>query len=170
MTYKTGTKMNKEEGPKDRKPTAKDRPLERPSLINLNHSSKIYEESGSENDNVEENEKGEYKQNTKELAYTNIGSYERGEWAEQWKIEKPKNDHKITTYPEKNEKALVTKEMTLSNLGKNIFIGDSAATSHMTSNTTGVYNFNSHRRVCNNWKWAEHHLHSQRKTGCDLQT
>ena len=30
--------------------------------------------------------------------------------------------------------------MTLSNLGKNIFIGDSAATSHMTSNKTGVYN------------------------------
>ena len=30
--------------------------------------------------------------------------------------------------------------MTLSNLGKNIFIGDSAATSHMTSNKMGVYN------------------------------
>ena len=29
--------------------------------------------------------------------------------------------------------------MALSNLGKNIFIGDSAATSHMTSNKTGVY-------------------------------
>ena len=29
--------------------------------------------------------------------------------------------------------------MVLSNLGKNIFIGDSAATSHMTSNKTGVY-------------------------------
>ena len=30
--------------------------------------------------------------------------------------------------------------MTLSNLVKNIFIGDSAATSHMTSNKMGVYN------------------------------
>ena len=30
--------------------------------------------------------------------------------------------------------------MTLSKLGKNIFIGDSAATSHMTSNKIGVYN------------------------------
>ena len=30
--------------------------------------------------------------------------------------------------------------MTLSNLGKNIFIGDSAATSHMPSMKTGVYN------------------------------
>ena len=39
-----------------------------------------------------------------------------------------------------NEKALVMKEMALSNLGKNIFIGDSAATSHMTSNKLGVYN------------------------------
>ena len=29
--------------------------------------------------------------------------------------------------------------MTLSNIGKDIFIGDSAATSHMTNNKTGVY-------------------------------
>ena len=32
------------------------------------------------------------------------------------------------------------KEMALSNLGKNIFISDSAATSHMTSNKLGVFN------------------------------
>ena len=31
-------------------------------------------------------------------------------------------------------------EMTLFNLGRNIFIGDSAATGHMTSNKMGVYN------------------------------
>ena len=30
--------------------------------------------------------------------------------------------------------------MALSTLGKNIFIGDSAATSHMTSNKMGVHN------------------------------
>ena len=132
--------MNKEESPKDKKPAAKNRPLERPSPINLNHSSKIYKESGSENDIVEENEKGENKKDTKALAYTSIGSYKRGEWAKQWKIKKPKNDHKIPRNQEKNEKALVTKELTLSNLGKNIFIGDSAATSHITSNKMGVYN------------------------------
>ena len=39
-----------------------------------------------------------------------------------------------------NEKAQVTNEMELSHLGKNIFIGDSAATSHMTSSKMGVYN------------------------------
>ena len=32
------------------------------------------------------------------------------------------------------------KEMGLSNLGENIFIGDSGDTSHMTCNKTGVYN------------------------------
>ena len=41
---------------------------------------------------------------------------------------------------EENEKALITKEIALSNLGKNIFIGDSDATSHMTSNNSEVYN------------------------------
>ena len=30
-------------------------------------------------------------------------------------------------------------EMTLSNIGNDIFIGDSAATSHMTNNKTGIY-------------------------------
>ena len=123
----------------DKKPTAKNRHFERPSLINLNHGSKMYEELGSENDNVEENEKGENEKNTKELACTKTSSYKRGKQAEQWKIKKPR----VVMNPKKsrkNEKALVSKEMTLSNLGKNIFIGDSAATSHMTSNKMGVYN------------------------------
>ena len=53
----------------------------------------------------------------KELAYTNIGSYKRGKWTKQQKIEKPENDHKVSRNQETFEKALVTKEMTLSNLG-----------------------------------------------------
>ena len=48
-------------------------------------------------------------------------------------------DHDIPRKKGENEKALVMKEMELSHLGKNIFIGDSAATGHMTSNKTGVY-------------------------------
>ena len=53
-----------------------------------------------------------------------------------------KNTRDRTKFQEnkENEKALVTKEMALSNLGKNIIVGDSAATSHMTSNKMGVYN------------------------------
>ena len=66
----------------------------------------MYEESGSENDNIEENAKGENKKNTKELTYTNIGSYERGKWVEQHKIKKPKNDHKIPRNQEKMRKLL----------------------------------------------------------------
>ena len=59
--------------------------------------------------------------------------------------------------------------MTLSNLGKNIFRGDSAATSHMTSNKQEC-TISPHKRVCDDWKWAEYYLYSQRETGCDLQT
>ena len=47
--------------------------------------------------------------------------------------------HEITRNKEKKEKDLVTKEMAQSNLGKTVFMGDSAATSHMTSNKMGVY-------------------------------
>ena len=65
----------------------------------------------------------------------------KGKQADLLKDEKPGYHHEI---PRKmggrNEKAVVTKERTLSNLGKNIFIGDSAASSHMTSNKWGVYN------------------------------
>ena len=75
---KNGTKFNKEKGPKDKKPPAKNRPFERPSLVNLNHISEMDEESGSENKNIEENEKGQNKQTVKESTYTNIGIFERG--------------------------------------------------------------------------------------------
>ena len=66
----------------------------------------MYEESGSENENVEENEKGENKKNTKESAYTNIGSYKKGDQAEQQEIEKPKNNHNIPRNEEKMRKLL----------------------------------------------------------------
>ena len=56
---KNGTKLNKEEGPKDKKPAVKNRLFERPSLVNLSHVTKLYKESGSENKNIEENRKGE---------------------------------------------------------------------------------------------------------------
>ena len=65
----------------------------------------------------------------------------KGKQANLLNDEKPRNRHEIPRKKGGNEKALVTKEMALSNLGKNIFIGDSAATSYMTSNKMGVYNF-----------------------------
>ena len=78
------------------------------------------------------------------IHYYDLGSEDSsklsGEQAELWKNEKPNNDHEKPRNKEEFEKALVTNEMTLSNPGRNIFIGDSTATSHMTSNKTGVYN------------------------------
>ena len=107
-------------------------------LSHLSHVSELYKDSGSENMNIEENRKGENKKNEKESSYTNINRCKKGKQAELQKHEKPKKCHEIPRNGEENEKALVTKEMALSNLGKTILIGDSAATSHMTINKMGV--------------------------------
>ena len=60
-------------------------------------------------------------------------------------MKKTKDEHQKSRENAKFDKALVTKEMTLSNIGNDIFIGDSAATSHMTKNKTGVYNLTPRR-------------------------
>ena len=98
--------FNEEEGPKDKKPLAKNRPFERPSLINLNHDSKVYKEYGSENNNEEENEREKITKNMKEITYTKIGSYDSGEQAKLQKIKKPKNDHRMARNEEKMRKLL----------------------------------------------------------------
>ena len=55
------------------------------------------------------------------------------------KIKKTQDGHKNPSNNDENDQALVSNEMTLSSIGSDIFIGDSAATSHMTINKTGVY-------------------------------
>ena len=92
--------------PKGKKASRKNRLLERPSLIDLNHSSKIYKESGSENDSMEEIETEENMKNIKEITYTKIGNYNRGEWAKQQKIKNSKNDYEIPRNQEKMKKLL----------------------------------------------------------------
>ena len=111
--------------------------FEEPKLNNLSHVYELYEESGSDNDNIEEIVKGENKKNAEESSNTNMDKGEKGEQAD---LKKGKTK-KLSQNPKKkggNEKALVTKKMAQSNMGKNIFIGDSAV-SHMTSNKMGVY-------------------------------
>ena len=124
---KDGMKLYDEEGPNDKKPAAENRLIEEPSLNDLN-------------DNIENSVKGENKKNLKEEDYTNIDQKKEGKPANLLNKEKPGYHHDIPRKNEESEKALVTKEMALSNLGENIFIGDSAATSHMTSNKLRVYN------------------------------
>ena len=100
----------------------------------------MYKESGSDVDYIEDSLKGENKKNTKEDNYTNMDEKKEGKQVDLLKSKITRYHHNIPRKKAENEKALVTKEMRLSNLGENIFIGDSAATSHMTSNKMGVYN------------------------------
>ena len=99
----------------------------------------MYKESGSDVDHLEDFLKGENKKNSKEDNYTNMDEKKEGKQADLLRSKITRYDHNIPRKKGENEKALVTKKMELSHLGKNIFIDDSAATSHMTSNKMGVY-------------------------------
>ena len=99
----------------------------------------MYEESGSDVDHLEDFLEGENNKNSKEDNYTNMDEKKEGKQVDLLRSKIIRYDHDIPRKNGENEKALVTKEMELLHLGKNIFIGDSAATSHMTSNKMGVY-------------------------------
>ena len=75
---KDGTKLYDEEGPNEKKPSAKNRLIEEPSLNNLNHVFEVYEESGSDIDYIEDSLKGENKKNSKEENYTNMDEKKEG--------------------------------------------------------------------------------------------
>ena len=94
-------KLYKEEGPNNKKPTMKNRRFEEPALNDLSHIYELYEESGSDNKNIEEIVKGENKKNVKESSYTNIDEGTKGKQANLLKDEKPRNCHEI---PEKGGK------------------------------------------------------------------
>ena len=64
---------------------------------------------------------------------------EEGKHADPKKVKKTQEGHENQEKNDENDQALVSNEMTLSSIGKDIYIGDSAATSHMTNNRTGVY-------------------------------
>ena len=129
-----GTKLYDEEGLNKKKPAARNRLIEEPSLNNLYHVFEVYEESGSDVDYIEDSLKGENKKNSKEDNYTNMDEEKEGKQANLLRLKITRYDHDTPRKKEENEKALAMKEMELSHLGKNIFIGDSAASSHMTSN------------------------------------
>ena len=88
---KNSTKLYEEEGSKDEKPAVKNRLFEKPSPVNISHVSGLYEESGSEHKNIEENGKGENKKNAKELRYTNINRHKREKQAELQKMKNPRD-------------------------------------------------------------------------------
>ena len=63
---KDGMNLYNEEVPNDKKPAAEKKLIEEPTINNLNHIYEFYEESGSDNDNIEDSVKGENKKNMKE--------------------------------------------------------------------------------------------------------
>ena len=83
---------------------------------------------------------GKVRVTTKTVHYYEFSSDEEDEvHADPKKNEKTHADHEISTKTDENDQALVSNEMTPSTIGSDIFIGDSAVTSHMTNNKTGVY-------------------------------
>ena len=64
---------------------------------------------------------------------------EEGKRVDLKKVQKTQEGHEKQVNNDEKDQALVSNEMTLSSIRKDIFIGDSAATSHMTNNRTGVY-------------------------------
>ena len=76
----------------------------------------------------------------KTVHYYEISSdEEEGKHADPKKVRKKQDSHANLQKNDENDQALVSNEMTVSSIGNDIFIGDSAATSHMTNNRTGVY-------------------------------
>ena len=71
-------KLYDEEGPNNKKPAVETRLNEEPALNNLNHVYELYEESGSDNENIVDFVKGEKKKNLKEKDYTNTDEEKEG--------------------------------------------------------------------------------------------
>ena len=134
-----GTELNDEIGPNEKKPVACNRPTEMPSVNNLKYEIDIYGETGNDSEHIEDFPKGKNKKNSKEHKYTKKDMKKEGKRADLLKSKTTRYHHDIPRNKGENEIALVTKEMGLNYLEKNIFIGDSAATSHMTNRKMGVY-------------------------------
>ena len=122
------TELNDEAGPDEKKPVANNRPAEMPSLNNLKYEIDIYGETGSDPEHIEDFPKGKNEKKSKEHKYTKKEEKKEGKRADLLKSKITPYHHDVPRNKGKNEKALVTNEMGLNYLGKNTFIGDSAAT------------------------------------------
>ena len=115
---KDGTTLYDEEGPNQKKPAARNRPIEVPSLNNPNHVFDIYGESGSDVKHIEDFSKGKDKKNSKEYDYTNTDVKKEGKQADLQETKIIQYHHDILRKKGENEKALIMKEMGLGYLKK----------------------------------------------------
>ena len=72
-----------------KKYAVENRLIEEPTLNNLNHIYELYEESGSDNENIEDFVKGENNKNSKEKDYTNIDEEKEGKQTDLLNKEEP---------------------------------------------------------------------------------
>ena len=79
---KDSTTLYDKEGPNHKKPAARNRPIEVPSLNNPNHVFDIYGESDSNVNYIEDFSKGEEKRNSKEHDYTDMDLEKEGKQAD----------------------------------------------------------------------------------------
>ena len=71
-----------EEDPYEKKPAAKNRPIEEPSLSNSNHVFNTYGETGSDVEHIEDFLKGKNEKNSKEHDYTAMDIKKEGKQAD----------------------------------------------------------------------------------------
>ena len=79
---KNGTTLYEEKDPNEKKPAARNRPIEVPSLSNPNHIFDIYGESDSDVIHIEDFSKGEARKNSKEHDYANMDLEKEGKQAD----------------------------------------------------------------------------------------
>ena len=87
--------MYDEESLNEKKPAARNRLIEEPSLNNLNNVFELYEESGSDVDYIEDSLKGENKKNSKEDDYTNMDEEKEGKQPDLPRSKITRYDHDI---------------------------------------------------------------------------
>ena len=84
-----------------KKPVARNRLIEEPSLNNRNHVFEMYEDSGSDVDHLEDFLKGESEKNSKEDYYTNMEEEKEGKQADLLRSKITRYHHDI---PRKRQK------------------------------------------------------------------
>ena len=92
---KDGTALYDEKGPNEKKPAARNRPIEVPSLNNPNHVFDIYGESDSDVIYIEDFLKGEARKNSAEYDYTNMDLEKEGKQADLQELNIMRHRHDI---------------------------------------------------------------------------
>ena len=118
---KNSTTLYDEEDLNEKKPAARNRPIEVPSLNNPNHVFDIYGESDSDVNYIEDFSKGEDKKNSKEYDYINMDVKKEGKQADLQESNITRYHHDIPRKKGENEKALVMKEMGLKSSEKTFY-------------------------------------------------